>query len=352
MGIIDKYENLAPLYIPTLCRHEHFIRAIESLKANTWAKYSTVYIALDYPAKDTHWDGYNKICEYLENNDFLEFRDFIVVKRSENLGSLPNSDAMCNEIMKKYDRWIYAEDDIEFSPVFLEYMNKCLEYFENDASVFAINGYSYAINWKVDPKATVMKQNGTVSAWGIGYWKKKYLKARKDLHRNYLRYRFDSAVKTGKIKSLIPGRYCDYVGFALSGNQNSLYHIITDVSLGIYLNLKNMYVITPVISKTRNHGFDGSGVFCSKVDKYTNNNSLEYDYASQVLDDKKPVEIVLDSGIHYKDNMNALGQFLYVSKKREATTEVMMCVYRVLGQRNCERIYQTLKSLKNKVRKE
>ena len=67
-----------------------------------------------------------------------------------------------------------------------------------------------------------------------------------------------------------------------------------------------MYVITPVVSKTRNHGFDGSGVYCSKIDKYTNNNSLEYDYVSQAIDDKTPVEIVLDRGIYYKDNMNTL----------------------------------------------
>ena len=141
METIDNYNNIAPLYIPTLCRHEHFKKAIESLKVNTWAKYTTIYIALDYPAKDTHWDGYNKICEYLDSNDFSEFRDFIVVKRSENMGSLANADSMCKEIMKKYDRWIYAEDDLEFSPVFLEYMNKCLKYFENDASFLSACRY-------------------------------------------------------------------------------------------------------------------------------------------------------------------------------------------------------------------
>ena len=349
MGITDN--NIAPLYMPTLCRYEHFKRAIESLKANTWAKYTTVFIALDYPVKDNHKEGYKKICSYLQSNDFSEFREFIIVKRTENMGSLANSDSLRNEIMKKYDRWIYAEDDIEFSPVFLEYMNKCLDYFEDDPSVIAINGYSYDINWKTDSNATVIRQNGTVSAWGIGYWKKKFIKAQKELKNNYLRNHFDSAVKTGKIKNLIPGRYCDYVGFALSGNENSLYQNIADVSLGIYINLKNMYVITPVVSKTRNHGFDGSGVYCSKVDKYTNNNSLEYDYVSQAIDDKTPVEIVLDRGIYYKDNMNTLGKFLYVSKKRMVTTEAMMCAYRVLGQRNCERIYQTLKFLKNKVKK-
>ena len=70
----------APIYIPTLCRSEHFIRLMESLRKNTWAKYTDVYIALDYPAKDSQKDGYNKICEYLKE-DFTEFASFNLIKR-------------------------------------------------------------------------------------------------------------------------------------------------------------------------------------------------------------------------------------------------------------------------------
>ena len=69
------------------------------------------------------------------------------------------------------------------------------------------------------------------------------------LKNNYLRNHFDSAVKTGKIKNLIPGRYCDYVGFALSGNENSLYQNIADVSLGIYINLKNIKYLNNILSE-------------------------------------------------------------------------------------------------------
>ena len=42
----------APVLIPTLCRADHFIRCLESLKKNTWAKYTEVYVAVDYPAKE------------------------------------------------------------------------------------------------------------------------------------------------------------------------------------------------------------------------------------------------------------------------------------------------------------
>ena len=95
----------APIYIPTLCRDAHFIKGLESLKNNGWAKYTDVYIALDYPAKESHWEGYRKICDYLENGDFSVFAGFYVKKREKNIGSLANIDSMCEELAEKYDRW-------------------------------------------------------------------------------------------------------------------------------------------------------------------------------------------------------------------------------------------------------
>lgn len=50
----------APVIIPVLCRYKHFTKCIESLKNNGWAKYTDIYIGLDYPAKDSHVKGYKK----------------------------------------------------------------------------------------------------------------------------------------------------------------------------------------------------------------------------------------------------------------------------------------------------
>ena len=44
----------APILIPTLCRAEHFIRCVESLKNNSWAKYTDVFIGLDYPPTEKY----------------------------------------------------------------------------------------------------------------------------------------------------------------------------------------------------------------------------------------------------------------------------------------------------------
>ena len=336
----------APIYIPTLCRAEHFIKGLESLKKNGWAKYTDVYIALDYPAKESHWEGYRKICEYLENGDFSAFAGFFVNKREKNIGSLANIDSMRNELMEKYDRWIFAEDDIEFSPVFLEYMNKCLDLFENDPDVFAVNGYTYPISYKTSEGSNVVKQFATVSEWGIGYWKKKYLIALDRIQKDFLRGRFSYAAKSGILDQMVNSRRCDYINFALSGNTDPLYTHMTDVSMGIYINLNGMCVISPILSKTRNHGFDGSGLYCSKIENATGKHSMDFDYAEQEIDMSESIDIIPDLENAYDENKKLVGDFLYESPDRIRKVQVMYHLYKLIGQKGCSGIYTALKKCK------
>ena len=71
----------APIIIPTLCRFEHFQRLIESLKCNSWAKYTDVYVGIDYPPIQRYRQGWQRICDYVDNGNFDEFASFNVVKR-------------------------------------------------------------------------------------------------------------------------------------------------------------------------------------------------------------------------------------------------------------------------------
>ncbi len=336
----------APIYIPTLCRDRHFIREMESLKKNTWAKYTDVYIALDYPIRESHWDGYRKICDYLDRGDFSVFANFYVVRREKNIGSLANIDTMRDELMEKYDRWIMAEDDLEFSPVFLEYMNKCLDLYEKDKDVFAINGYTYPVSYKVSEGSNIVKQYATVSEWGIGYWKEKYLKAQKRLEKEYLRKRFTYAAKSGALDRMVCSRRCDYINYALSGNDDPLYTHMADVSMSIYINLKGMCVISPTVSKTRNHGFDGTGLYCGKIENATGKHSQDYDYGNQELDTGDSIDIIPDQVNAFEENKKRVGAFLYESPVRRRKMQIMYRFFQVFGQKNCARVYSTIKGIK------
>lgn len=339
----------APIYIPTLCRDRHFMLGVESLKKNSWAKYTDVYIGLDYPSKESHWAGYKKICDYLENGDFSAFASFHVVKRTKNIGSLANIDATRDLLMKKYDRWIFAEDDIEFAPVFLEYMNKCLDYYEDDPDVFAVNGYAYPISYSHSEDSNVIKQYATVSEWGIGYWKKKYIEAQHKVEKEFLRKGFHYADRSGILDSMVKSRQYDYINYALSGNDDPLYTHMTDISMGIYCNLTQKCVISPIISKTRNHGFDGTGLYCGKIENATGKHSMDLDYEFQRIDESETIEIIPDSKEDFEENKRRLDAFLYEPPERGRRIQAMYRAYQLIGQKNCARIYATLKKVKTRI---
>ena len=302
----------APIYIPTLCRSEHFQKCIESLKANTWAKYTDVYIALDYPPSGKYRDGYEKICNYLESREFDCFKSFNVVKREKNYGAALNSAEMRNAIIEKYDRWIYAEDDIIFSPIFLEYMDKALEKYEDDESVIGINGYSYPLAYKVNVTgANVFKQKFTFSMWGAGFWKDKYIKISEKLRNGYMYDCFDDVRKNEKLSQLIIGRYYDYMFHALT-NSSRYFNAASDMALGVYMSFEDVYAITPIVSKTKNIGFDGSGICCQEITEIDNKTSLTYDYRSQIIDagDGKAVQLIQDDEVLLNENKALLNSFL------------------------------------------
>lgn len=339
----------APIYIPTLCRSGHFQKCIESLKANTWAKYTDVYIALDYPPSEKYRDGYEKICQYLDESDFSCFKSFNIVKREKNYGAGLNSKKMREFICGKYDRWIYAEDDIVFSPIFLEYMDKALEKYEADKSVIGVNGYSYPLPYKMHNKdANIFKQKFTFSMWGAGFWRDKYNKAVEILSNDYMYNCYPKMKKNGKIEQLIKGRYYDYMFHALT-DSSRYFKAASDMSLGVYMFFNDLYVITPLKSKTRNTGFDGTGLCCQKITSTDNKTSLTYDYNAQAIDmgNGNEVELIEDDDTFLNDNKTLLDDFLVTDERKKRKVDTLLFLEKIFGREITVRLFGLLKRIKN-----
>jgi len=245
--------NFAPVLIPTLCRYEHFKRCVESLSACTHADKTDLFVALDYPLNESHWEGYRKIEAYL--GEIKGFASVNITKRDKNYGASKNNSGVRKKIFEKYDRLIYSEDDNEFSPNFLDYMNKGLDKFENDPRVHAICGYNYPIEMPPEYPYNFYVWKG-FNAWGYGIWKDRQIKIQRDYNQDYVT-RFLSHVPNMYRLT----RYADhYLGSMLSMHETkSLYGDMVRSSL---LVLEDTYCVFPAISKVRNHGFDGSGLHC------------------------------------------------------------------------------------------
>lgn len=333
----------APIMIRTICRSTHFIRCIESLKRNAWAEYTDVYIGLDYPAKDEHWKGYNEILEYLTGGSFSEFKSFNVIKHPTNLGPVQNGISVRKILLEQHDRYITAEDDIEFAPCFLEFMDRALEQFENDPDVIGISGYSYPINWKRDLSATVMKQNFCASTWGIGFWKAKH----EDINQYFNSGRLIDAFSyaTSNRKNMIDAAWCDYIrGVTCLRPEKSLLTVPSDVALRIYLSVEKKYIVSPIVSKTRNMGFDGSGLYCQGIEQDVYGDFADnYNYSEQAIDKDELIDIILNSDEYLNENRIMLNKFDRRSKKDMLECELRKLAYLILG---CRLYKQTIEFLR------
>lgn len=302
----------APILVPTLCRSDHFIRLIESLKKNSWAKYTDVYVAVDFPPSNKYYKGWEAICSYLSKGNFEVFQTFNVVKRESNFGSSKNMTFLLQEVLKNHDRWIRTDDDCEFSPNFIEYMDKCLEQYEHDPNVVAVTGYSYPVKWKVCDGTTCMKQNFNCSMWGTGFWKSKMKSYSDYISSGQMLKDVGIVIKERRYEKMIDAAKSEYFPAATSWNPQryALMMRPTDMAVRSYLAVANKYVISPVISKVRNLGFDGSGEYCGNVTneaygEYADN----YDYSNQPIDSSLTFEIVADPVLDLGANRALLNEF-------------------------------------------
>lgn len=323
----------APIIIPTLCRYEHFVRLIESLKNNTWAQYTDVYVALDYPPSEKYEEGYNSICKYLES-DFSCFANFCVIKRTYNMGSFANCESAIAQVLTKHDRFIRTDDDTEFSPNFLEYMNKCLMEYENDDDVIAVTGYSYPIKWKVSDGSKVLKENFICPMWGTGFWRDRY----KNLY-NYIDIEGGLAkdarmtIQNGGLGRMTDICRKEFAELCLSPDfKETLAAKVTDISVRMYMAIKNKYVIMPTISKVRNWGFDGSGEYCGmSVGNGKQVNAKNYPYQLQQIDEDDKFVLVKDDLHDICINRKRMNRFDTSPIMRKIKMYVKLSLYYLLG---------------------
>ena len=241
----------APIIIPTLCRYSHLKKCLDSLSKCTDADKTEVFIGVDYPLNDSHWEGYKKVCSLLESTTY-SFKKITIVKRKENYGPTKNIDFLLKEhIYSKYDTFIFSEDDNEFSPNFLKFINANLERYKDDKDIYAICGYNYPLDFKNYPQSKIYK-SFFYSPWGVGLWTDKMKKvsakdADKILH---------NPIKVLKIGIKVPSLLRTLISMRYD---NVVYG---DALLRAKLFLEGKDCIFPILSKVRNRGFDITGVNC------------------------------------------------------------------------------------------
>lgn len=321
----------APFIVTTLNRSTHFIRMMESLKRNEWAKYTDVYVGLDYPPSPKYEDGWRGICDYLENGDFSVFSKFVVFRRDHNLGAGANNRMLFEYVRERYDRWIYCDDDCEFSPNFLEYMDKCLEQFKDDPDVVAINGYSYPIKWVCKDGSTCFKQDFNVATWGIGLWNSKSDVMKAYITSNRMLKDAPKVIKKGCYNKMIDSTFLEYFESSLRYFGRPFFmNSFTDCAMTAYLACADKYAVTPVVSKVRNWGFDGSGLYCIATDG-DGSDARHMNYSNQHIDESMSFDLVLNDGCLLEANRDLMNRFDCVTVKELHTAKCNFWMIKYFG---------------------
>ena len=252
--------NFSPILIPTLNRFNHFRNCVESLAICTHAKQTDLFIALDYPSKESQIEGYEKIKKYIPTIE--GFKKIHIIKREKNWGVPENAYDAIDTIFQQYDRIIISEDDNVFSPNFLDYINKGLTLFESNPKVSSICGYKFPFEGPESFQHSYMYSK-SFSGWGYGFWRKKYTDKiwleNKDKSLSDVRKYIKNPINAYKIKD---------IPYALL---EGLMHIVktktfTADRMHCFYNIHNKtYSVFPMISLVRNTGHDGTGIHCGRI---------------------------------------------------------------------------------------
>lgn len=349
------YKNVkTAILVPTLCRNKHLEKCLESLKKNPWAKYVDLYIGVDYPTKDSHWPGYREILKLIER-DYSMFRSFHLFKRPTNYGADKNLDALFQEAIKDHEQFIFMEDDVELSENYLEYMLKALDYFRDDPDVISVSGYSYPVKLKTEDNCTVISQNAIFNMWGAGFWKNKFEVSRKEIEQDLcLIQDFSYNIKHYKFSRY---RRSDYINCVAGVDPNDkdvrklcyMFTSMTDIAMGVYMQVKGKYQAIPVISKVRNNGFDGTGLYCQaiKPTKSGRITSDTYDYSRQPIDRRKHFTLSYDGGRSRKTAFRTLDRFIKPSAAMVMKSNIKLSADRILGKRKLNMLRMVHKKFRN-----
>lgn len=254
-------QQYAPVLIPTLNRYEHFKRCLDSLEGCTWADQTDVYIGLDYPPSEKYVNGWMKIGAYLNEKEKSNgFKNLFVRRRDHNCGvGCPGSNGslLLKEISAISDIYILSEDDNEFSPNFLEYMNKALEKYKNDNRVIKVSAYTPPVFQNLTSNNTFFGID--TPAYGLGSWVHK----NRDVH--IVDYKeIDQAMRSSfdKIWDLF-WTYPALIYMAV--------HMVRakknygDIRFSMNNLLHGTLTLEPTKSLSRNWGADGSGLHSGVV---------------------------------------------------------------------------------------
>ena len=258
----------AAVIIPTLNRIEHLTRCVESLLKNKEAIKTDIYISVDYPPSKRYEKGYMEVLAYVKT--ITGFLSVNIYYQEKNLGPGLNRKFLEEKISNIHDKYVFTDDDNEFSENFLAYINWGLEKYKDDESIYAICSCSDFDICNENTNSDYFMITA-YNPYGAGHWIHKNKKCAGFLNQYSLNQIYKSKERQQILYNNSPMVYMCVAHDSLRmvspmrGKNDSLTYI--DIWENVYLIENNMKCVKPMLPKSRNWGLDGSGIHVSENDK-------------------------------------------------------------------------------------
>lgn len=162
--------NLAPIYVATCRRPNHFLKLIETLQANPESWASTLNIVVGGPKNAEDWP---QVQETLRLSQKIQgFAKVVVHEKFELVTGSSLIQYCVSSAFENNDTVIVLEDDLIVRADFLNYMNSALNFFRFHENVIQVCGWNFGTISSDMPKETYLFPISI--PWGWGTWKTKW----------------------------------------------------------------------------------------------------------------------------------------------------------------------------------
>lgn len=268
--------SLAPIILFVYKRPGHTKKTIDSLSKNVLANESELYIYSDNAKTSEDEKLVGEVKNYIES--IKGFKKINIEKREKHLGLAESVIAGVTEILSVYKKVIILEDDLVVSPDFLIFMNKALDFYENNQSIFSISGYNFPIkipneyqkDFYIFPRA---------SSWGWATWLNRWEKADWEIKD----FELFKSNKTMQAQFNLGGS--DLSSMLMAQKYGYINSWAVRWSYAHFKN--NAYCLYPVLSRIKNIGFDNTATHKVKTSKF----EIEINYTKAEIKFSNDLEI-------------------------------------------------------------
>lgn len=190
----------------------------------------------------------------------IDWTNPTIIEQDKNMGLANSIVTAVNYVFNEFDRMILLEDDCVPQEFFFDFIETCLNEYENNPEVFGISGYTVPVPESISktyPYDAYFYPR--IGCWGWATWKRAWQYFESNFAAAY-KQALENDIDLAQGGTDVP-LMCQQMLNGTLKNSWALYW-----TLSVYLN--RGYYVYPTVSHIENIGMDGSGTHCTQTGRF------------------------------------------------------------------------------------